>query len=133
MRTRHSAFWRYTAFQVPGWVLAALAGWWLRDSFGAPLWLAAGVPAAWVIKDYALYPMLRSAYEADYRRRIEHLIGAEGTAVEPLDPTGYVRVRGELWRARPDRGAGRPGEGCPVEVTGTEGTTLVVTPRRAGT
>ena len=85
-----------------------------------------------MIKDYALYPMLRSAYEADYRRRIEHLIGAAGTTVEPLDPTGYVRVRGELWRARPERGAGRPGQGCPVEVTGTEGTTLVVTPRRAG-
>ena len=99
MRTRHSAFWRYTAFQVPGWLLAALAGWWLRDSLAAPLWLAAGVPLAWAIKDYALYPMLRSAYEADYRQRIEHLIGAEGTAVEPLDPIGYVRVRGELWRA----------------------------------
>ena len=132
MRTRHSAFWRYTAFQVPGWLLAALAGWWLRDSFDAPLWLAAGVPVAWVIKDYALYPMLRSAYEADYRRRIEPHNGAGGTTVEPLDPIGYVRVRGELWRARPDHGAGRPGQGCPVEVTGTEGTTLVVTPRGAG-
>lgn len=111
-------------------MLAGLAGWWLRDSFDAPLWLAAGVPVAWVIKDYALYPMLRSAYEADYRRRIEHLIGAEGTTVEPLDPVGYVRVRGELWRARPHRPAVRAGKGCRVEVTGTEGTTLVVTPRR---
>ena len=132
MPTRHPAFWRYTAFQVPGWLLAAGGGWWLHRALDAPPWVAAGLPVAWVIKDYALYPLLRSAYEADHRRRIEHLVGAHGTAVEPLDPSGYVRVRGELWRARPDRPAVRAGKGCRVEVTGADGATLVVAPLPAG-
>ncbi len=30
----------------------------------------------------------------------EELIGLEGEALEPLDPEGYVRVRGERWLAR---------------------------------
>ena len=30
----------------------------------------------------------------------EELIGLEGEALEPLDPEGYVQVRGERWRAR---------------------------------
>lgn len=125
MRTRHSAFWRYTAFQVPGWILAAVAGWWLHRSLGAPLWISAGLPAAWVIKDYAMYPALRFAYEADRRKRIEHLIGAVGTAVEPLAPTGYVRVRGELWRAT--AGGGRQIDPhAAVEVVGGRGLTLSV-------
>ena len=53
----------------------------------------------WVIKDIALYPFLRSAYEVDDRQPIERLIGERGTTVEPLAPSGYVRVGGELWYA----------------------------------
>ena len=136
MRTRHPAFWRYTAFQIPGWLLAGGGGWWLHSSLDVPLWAAAGLPAAWVIKDYALYPILRFAYELDQRRPIERLIGAQCTTIEPLEPTGYVRVRGELWRARRAPEDASVGAGDPVEVVGVEGTTLVVRPlavRTAGT
>lgn len=128
MRTKHPAFWRYTAFQVPGWLLASAVAWWLHRHAGVPLWAAAGLPLAWVIKDYALYPFLRFAYEADQRRPIERLIGVEGAAVEPLAPDGYVRVRGELWRARrvPADDAVSPGD--TVEVVGIEGAMLLVSP-----
>ena len=126
MRTKHPAFWRYTAFQVPGWLLAGAGGWWLYRSLDVPLWVAAGLPAAWVIKDYALYPILGFAYEADKRRPIERLIGADGAAIEPLAPAGYVRVRGELWRARGGPEDTAVGAGDAVEVVGVEGTTLLV-------
>ena len=129
MRTRHPAFWRYTAFQIPGWLLAAIGGWWIYTTLGVPLWVAAGVLVVWVIKDYALYPVLRFAYEADHRRPIEYLIGTKGTAVDSLDPTGYVRVRGELWMATRDKSdeSGSPvGSGSAVQVTAVDGTMLVV-------
>ena len=132
MKTRHPAFWRYTAFQIPGWLLAAIGGWWVYTTLDVPLWIASGVLVVWVVKDYALYPILRFAYEADHRRPIEHLIGTDGTAVESLDPTGYVRVRGELWNARregeiQDRDGQAPvDKDCSVKVTGVDGTTLVV-------
>ena len=131
MRTKHPAFWRYTAFQVPGWLLASAGAWWLHDALGVPPWAAAGIPLAWVIKDYALYPFLRFAYEADQRRPIERLIGIAGAAVEPLAPDGYVRVRGELWRARRVPADGAVGAGDAVEVVGVDGATLLVS--RPGT
>ena len=128
MHTRHPAFWRYTAFQVPGWLLASGGGWWLHTSLELPWWAAAALPVAWVIKDYALYPFLRFAYEADDRRPIERLIGARGAAAEPLAPAGYVRVRGELWRARLAATAGGADAGDAVDVVGLDGTTLLVEP-----
>ncbi len=124
--TRHPAFWRYTAFQVPGWIIAAGGGWWIHRWLDVPVWVASGVLVVWVIKDYALFPFLRSAYELDHRLPIERLIGERGHATDQLSPTGYVRVRGELWRARTsgqDTGISR---GDPVEVTGVDGTTLLV-------
>ena len=129
MQTKHPAFWRYTAFQVPGWLLASAGGYWLYSAIGVPPWVAAGLPLAWVVKDYALYPFLRFAYEADQRRPIERLIGVEGAAVEPLAPAGYVRVRGELWRAHRVAADDTVAQGDAVEVVGVEGATLLVRPR----
>ena len=97
---RRSPFWRYTALQVPGWVLALALGWWVHTSFDVPGWLAPAIPVVWMVKDMALYPLLRSAYEADESPPVERLIGQRGVAVERLAPSGYVRIGGELWRAR---------------------------------
>ncbi len=140
-----SSFWRYTAFQVPGWIIAIVGGWFLHRWVDVPLWVASGVLVVWVIKDYALYPVLRSAYELDHRRPIDRLVGEHGTASDELSPSGYIRVRGELWRARPEQievdvdsevdvegqnaiGTGI-GQGDQVEVIGVDGALLVVRAR----
>ena len=111
MKTRHPAFWRYTAFQIPGWLFAAVGGWWIYTTLDVPLWLASGVLVVWVIKDYALYPVLRFAYEAD-----------------------HVRVRGELWRARAehDLAPEMVTPGSKVTITAVEGTTLLVDAKERG-
>ena len=88
--------------------------------------MASGVLVVWVIKDYALFPFLRSAYELDHRLPIERMIGERGYATEQLSPTGYIRVRGELWRARTMEDDPAIDRGDPVRVTGVEGTTLLV-------
>ena len=53
----------------------------------------------------------------------EGLIGARGLVMEPCRPEGYVRVKGELWRARCEEGAD-PGE--TVRVRTLDGLTLIV-------
>ena len=123
---KDSAFWRYTAFQVPGWILASVGGWWIHRTLDIPLWVASGVLVVWVIKDYALYPFLRFAYEPNHLLPIERLIGELGTTVRPLAPNGYVRVRGELWRATAEVQDELVGEGDEIEVTRVDGMTLVV-------
>ena len=124
--TRHPAFWRYTAFQVPGWIIAACGGWWVHRWLEVPVWVASGVLVVWVIKDYALFPFLRSAYELDHRLQIERIIGEHGRATDQLAPTGYIQVRGELWRARTTEEEPAIDRGDRVEVTGVDGTTLLV-------
>ena len=122
---RRSPFWRYTALQVPGWVLAVALAWWIHSSFDAPGWLAPAIPLAWMVKDMALYPLLRSAYEANEAPPIERLIGCRGVAIEPLEPSGYVRIGGELWRARAND-ATPIAPHLAVEVVGAEGLILAV-------
>ena len=120
-----SAFWRYTAFQVPGWILAAVGGWWLHRTIGVPVWAAAGVLVVWVVKDYALYPFLRHAYALDHTTPVERLVGERGLATQPVSPTGFVRVRGELWRAEAESPAAAIAQGDAVEITGVNGMRLI--------
>jgi membrane protein implicated in regulation of membrane protease activity len=54
---------------------------------------------------------------------VETLIGATGRVVTDCRPNGTVRVKGELWRARCEGGAGM---GSRVRVTGREELLLIV-------
>jgi membrane-bound serine protease (ClpP class) len=51
------------------------------------------------------------------------LVGSSADVVEALDPTGRVRLRGEIWHAR---GAENATVGERVRVTGVDGLTLEV-------
>ena len=92
---------RYALFQVPGLLILVGVVVGLYRWAMLPGWGAVALVAVWILKDAALYPWLRTAYEPDSRRVIERLIGLAGVAVAPLAPRGYVRVRGELWQAEP--------------------------------
>jgi membrane protein implicated in regulation of membrane protease activity len=87
--------------------------------------------AAWMLKDWVLYPWLRSAYEASTRTGSKTLIGYKGVAESHLAPEGLIRVRGELWRA-----VAIPCDlviqtGVAVEVIDAEGMTVFVRPLTA--
>jgi membrane-bound serine protease (ClpP class) len=59
----------------------------------------------------------------------DKLIGEEGVVTEALDPTGQVRVRGEVWAAKLDDGATGPAAvGTSVVVWEIRGLTIVVEP-----
>jgi membrane protein implicated in regulation of membrane protease activity len=74
-------------------VLFFIARWqWL------PNWLAVTCFCGWVLKDLLLYRFFRRAYEPGVTGSAR-LIGARGIAEGDLAPNGYIRVRGELWRA----------------------------------
>jgi membrane protein implicated in regulation of membrane protease activity len=97
---------RYLLFQIPGWIItAAVLGSLWHWQF-IPKWLAVVGFLGWLLKDLLLYPFLRLAYETDIKTGSAALVGARGIAEQDLAPHGYIRVRGELWRAvasPPDR------------------------------
>lgn len=116
---------RYALYQMPGALLAAVV---LLGLHGVDLisatfaWV---LFALWIAKEGILYPLTRRAYDDSTAGMVgaERLLGAPGVAEEDLDPAGYVRVRGELWRAEAPAGARR---GARVRVQGLRDLTLLV-------
>jgi len=95
-------FARYLLFQIPEWFLLALLLWLLLDHNVVSRWAVQGIFFLWILKDLAVYPLVRRAYETHTRTGAAQLIGMKGMAQEPLDPEGYVKINGELWKARTD-------------------------------
>jgi membrane protein implicated in regulation of membrane protease activity len=91
---------RYALYQIPGIIVFALilAVLWRATSW--PVSWAVVSLALWIVKDAAVYPLVRDAYERSDADHGGGLVGSTAVVVEALAPDGRVRVRGELWRAR---------------------------------
>jgi membrane protein implicated in regulation of membrane protease activity len=120
---------RYVAFQVPGWFAAALLLWagveWL-EVFPAAVGL--GLFALFLLKDAALYPLVRHSYERRRPLGGEELVGARGVVQRDLSPSGWVRVGAELWRAQLAPGHESAAAGVGVRVRAVRDLTLLVEP-----
>ena len=90
---------RYLLFQLPGLCMAALVLLLLRHYQMISFSGAVICFIAWILKDWILYPWLRSVYQVSTRTGSKTLIGCKGVAESHLAPEGLIRVRGELWRA----------------------------------
>ena len=117
---------RYLFAQVPGWVIVAI-GAVVASSYGADPRLAWTIAAAWVVKDLVAYPFVRRAYERS-RSATEALVGTVCVVRDPLAPSGWVTIRGEVWRAELAAGAGPIAAGRKVRVESVAGRTLRVVP-----
>ena len=113
---------RYTMLQLPALVVLVLVMIVLRQWLDIPLWSVWTLTLLWIIKDIILFPFTWRAYDS----AASVMIGSKGTASERLDPSGHVRVKGELWRAQIS-GDGPPIEkGRAVLVLDIKGLTLIV-------
>lgn len=117
-----TVFTRYLLYQLPGWVLAAIAGYLLCRWDVLPPSAAIALWVAYLAKDLFLFRFLRTAYEPGPGAGSERLIGLSGRA----ERNGYVRVKGELWRAVVADGSPALTEGAAVIVEDAEGMQLVV-------
>ncbi|MBI3030245.1 MAG: NfeD family protein [Candidatus Rokubacteria bacterium] len=117
-------FGSYLLWQLPSWVTLALVLIWLSGAIPFDGWIAVAVLSLFVIKDVLLFPALGAAF-----RRPSHgpwPIGKQARAVEPLEPSGYVRVDGELWKAEALRPGARIPAGTTVVVRAAHGLLLLV-------
>jgi membrane-bound ClpP family serine protease len=116
---------RYVLFQVPGWALMIVAAEAAVLWLGVPPRWAWGAVGLWVLKDVAMFPLLRKAYRRD--GSIHGHVGDRGVADGAIDPDGWVRIGPERWRARLASGAGAIEAGAPVRVVAMDGLELRVT------
>lgn len=117
---------RYVLLQIPGWTILAviLAVLWQWELL--PRWAAGLIFVAWVVKDILLYPVFKSAYDGEEKSGLQTLVGATGIAQSDLRPDGFVRVRGELWRAVANSSDRPICSGTRVEIIAAEGMKLRV-------
>ena len=69
---------RYWLFQIPGWALTVVVLLVMRKWIDIPVSVVFGVLAIVVIKDFLLYPFLRSAYDTRVKTGVAQLIGSQG-------------------------------------------------------
>ena len=92
-----------------------------------PLWVLVILIVALAVLDYFRYRMGRMTFFLPPRGHIEAMIGCEGVVAKSLDPTGYVKVQGVLWKAIYNEGTLE--KGTPIVVTEVEGLKLRVKKR----
>ena len=90
---------RYALFQVPGIVLFVLVLFLIHRWFAIPAHIFWGLIILWVLKDIVMFPLVWQAYDCEGSEKSNTMIGAEGVVEKRLSPSGYIRVRGELWKA----------------------------------
>lgn len=91
---------RYALLQIPGIALLAIILIVIQQWVELPAWFTWGLIFIWVVKDAALFPLVWRAYDSDHAGAANSMVGLQGIVQERLSPSGFVRVRGELWQAR---------------------------------
>jgi membrane protein implicated in regulation of membrane protease activity len=119
---------RYILFQVPAFILFVLILILLGRWLDIPNWISWFLIFAWVAKDAILFPFVRKAYELNREGEEISMQGLKGVAKEQLKPSGYVRVHGELWKARLLDETRPIEQGERIKVHGIRGLVLIVTP-----
>ena len=117
---------RYTLLQIPTLLLVILVLLLVKQWVEISTWIFWGIIIVKAALDVILFPFIWRAYDWDRPPEAHPMIGLKGEARDRLDPSGYVTVRGELWRAEID-GAQNPIEaGTTIQVKEIRGLTLIV-------
>lgn len=122
----------YTIYAIIGTILqegalVVIVRWWLPTNFDIHIsWWILGI-LMFLLLVYAVfsYRMGRRALLKKSPVYPEAIVGCHGVVATPLDPTGYVKVKGELWKATSTSDL-KIGE--KVWVTEIDGIRLVVEP-----
>lgn len=100
---------RYGLLMIPSTVALVLILMVVHQWVAVPVWFGGIIVLLWIVKDVIMFPFVWRAYEWDRPGISSKMIGERGIAKERLAPTGYIRIKGELWRAE------NIGDGPPIE------------------
>lgn len=119
---------KYALFQIPGLILLAAAMAVFDHWLPIPVWAWFAVLGGWVLKDALIFPFVWRSFDDEVHGHSYSPVGLIGLALEPLDPAGRIRVRGERWRAELAEGRDPLPAGAKVRVVSARGLILYVEP-----
>ena len=117
---------RYVVLQIPATALVVVVLVVIRRWLDLPSWFFWSLIVLWVVKDVVLYPFVWRSYDPDSSEEENSMVGELGVAEDRLDPSGYVQLRGELWKAEVVGGGTSVRRGERVRVREVKGLTLLV-------
>ncbi|MBN1974756.1 MAG: NfeD family protein [Sedimentisphaerales bacterium] len=123
---KQKALIKYILLQIPELVVLIIALALINRFITIPTWLMITIIVIWIGKDIALFPKVWKSYVSDNPSPMEQLIGMNGIAMDSLNPDGYVKVKGELWKAEIRDLEFPLKEGDEIKVSDVEGMTLIV-------
>jgi membrane-bound ClpP family serine protease len=85
---------------IPGIVVLILILVVAHEWIAIPIWFACSIIGFSIVKDIVMFPFVWRAYDTDQPGISRSMIGARGTAIERLAPSGFINVQGELWKAQ---------------------------------
>lgn len=121
----------YTIYSIIGTLLeqgalVIILRWWLPQLGIHISWWVTGILMSLLLMySFYTYRMGRQALLRKSPVYPDTIVGSEGVVATPLDPTGYVKVKGELWKAT---SASDLEIGERIVVTKIDGIRLVVVP-----
>jgi membrane protein implicated in regulation of membrane protease activity len=121
----------YTIYAIIGTLLeqsalVIIVRWWLPQFDIHISWWVTGILMCLLLMySFYTYRMGRQALLRKSPVYPDTIIGSEGVVATPLDPTGYVKVKGELWKAT---SASELEIGDRIVVTKIDGIRLIVVP-----
>ena len=119
---------RYALYQIPDVAIFVLILFVLHQWVHLSLGLVVALVSLWIVKYVLVFSFVWRAYDKPRPGDVTSLIGTQGIAEELLDPSGYIRVHGELWRAEVLGKTMAIEKGQTVLIEGADGLTLLVKP-----
>ncbi len=117
---------RYSLFQIPSLLIVMLLVFIVHHWYRLDNLIIMIVILLWVLKDILIFPFVWKAYCHKDRDKSKTILNEIGTAIETINPKGYVKIRGEIWQAESDNIGIPILQGEPVEVVEINGLKLKV-------
>ena len=90
---------RYCQFQIPSLLIVTLLIFLIDRWYGLSTMIMIFIIFGWVLKDILLFPFVWRAYSFKDRDKSKMMLYEKGVAIQAINPSGYVRIDGELWHA----------------------------------
>ena len=120
--SRHAVI-KYTLLQLSELLVIVFILVLVRHWINYPVWVVwLSIPLL-IIKDVIMFPFTWRAYD---KAHPNPMIGSEGMVTDTLSPYGYIRIQGELWRAKVTDSDSAIERGETVTVRNIDGLTLHV-------
>ncbi|MEJ2544821.1 MAG: NfeD family protein [Calditrichaceae bacterium] len=95
----HKIIIRYSLFQVPTLIIVIFTVFTIDHWYELDNTVKIIIILSWIMKDIIIFPFVWKSYiRKDHDKSLD-ILKHVGIAVDNINPKGYVRINGEIWKA----------------------------------